>query len=210
MAKRVNFNAMTKYGKLSENSLVKKAQKGDTKAFEELIKRSDDYLKGWMLKKTQSAQKTEELLQITYIKCWRKIKKFLGNSLFKTWACRVGYNLFLDDLKKQSNIREISLEGSESVLEYVSHSSNEGYFSLKSKDEERELTKILDKLPKIHRDVLSSFAIEELSYKEIAKKLQCSVGTVMSRLYYARKKAQFLISKNKELKYHGNVKQSSL
>ena len=64
MAKRVNFNAMTKYGKLSENSLVKKAQKGDTKAFEELIKRSDDYLKSWMLKKTQSAQKRKSFYKL--------------------------------------------------------------------------------------------------------------------------------------------------
>jgi len=197
---------MTKYSELSEKSLVKKAQSGDTRAFEELMERSDSYLRNWMLKKTQSAQRTEELLQITYIKCWRKIGKFLGNSLFKTWACRVGYNLFLDDLRKQSNVREISLEGSESVLDYISHSSHGGYALLKGKDEGRELEEVLSKLPKIHRDVLSSFAIEELTYKEIAKKLQCSVGTVMSRLYYARKKAQFLISKNKELKYHGDFK----
>jgi RNA polymerase sigma-70 factor (ECF subfamily) len=79
-----------------------------------------------------------------------------------------------------------------------------GYERLTRKENMDMLNKILDSLPKIHSDVLSSFAVEELTYKEIAKKLGCSIGTVMSRLYYARKRARQLVLQDKELKYYGD------
>jgi RNA polymerase sigma-70 factor (ECF subfamily) len=197
---------MTKYSELSEISLIKKSQKGDTKAFEELMSQSKDYLSAWIRRKTQNENEMEEILQITYIKCWKYIKSFQCNSKFKTWACSVSRNLFIDSCRKRERNRETSLEESDGAFEFTTCTKHEGFNSLKSKDESAELLKILDQLPKIHRDVLSCFAIEELTYREIAKKLGCALGTVMSRLYYARKKAQRLIERNSELKYHGNDK----
>jgi RNA polymerase sigma-70 factor (ECF subfamily) len=197
---------MVKYKSSSERFLINKSKKGSTEAFEELIFRSRGYLTGWINKKTQNETDTEEILQITYIKCWRNIKKFKGKSGFKTWACTISRNLFIDRYRKKQKSREMSLEESNGAYEYVCHTSHEGLRSLENEELGEQLLGVLDNLPKIHKDVLSCFAVEELSYKEISKKLGCSVGTVMSRLFYARKKAKVLIQKNKELKRYGNNK----
>jgi len=194
---------MTKYEKLSEKDLIKKSKIGDTKAFEELIFRSNDYLTGWINRKTQNQTDTEEILQITYIKCWKYIKSFKGKSGFKTWACSVSRNLFIDSYRKKQRNLEMSLEETNGAYLYTSHTPHEAYRALKNEDLKIMLDKVLDDLPKIHRDVLSCFAVEELTYKETAKKLCCSVGTVMSRLFYARKKAQALVKKNNELRKYG-------
>jgi RNA polymerase sigma-70 factor (ECF subfamily) len=192
------------YSNLTEPYLVNKSKKGDTKAFEELMSRSKDYLTNWILKKTRCENETEEVLQITYIKCWKNIKKFQGKSGFKTWACTISRNLFIDRYRKAQKKRELSIEevGDAHIYERVAWGG--GYERLTRKENMDMLNKILDSLPKIHSDVLSSFAVEELTYKEIAKKLGCSIGTVMSRLYYARKRARQLVLQDKELKYYGD------
>lgn len=190
---------MTKYTELSEIFLIEKSKKGDTKAFEELVFRTRGYLFNWIHNKTQNKEETEEILQITYIKCWKYIKSFKGKSGFKTWACSIGRNLFIDSFRKKQRNKEIPLEETEGAFEFYYHISHESYEIFKNEDLKLALSKVLDSLPKIHREVLSCFAIEELTYKEISKKLGCSVGTVMSRLFYARKKAQELMRRDKEL-----------
>ncbi len=193
------------YDNLSESVLIKKSQKGDTKAFEELMVRSNTYLFHWLLKKTLCENAAEEFLHITYIKCWKNIKKFRSASSFKTWACTISRNIFIDDYRKRLRNGEISIEEVKDAYIYSRTAKNEGYESLKSEDLRQILDNILDKLPKIHRDVLFSFAVEELTYKEISKKLHCSMGTVLSRLYYARKKAKELLINHGYSEY-GNYK----
>tara|TARA_Y100000593_G_scaffold89077_1_gene172496 strand:- start:687 stop:1280 length:594 start_codon:yes stop_codon:yes gene_type:complete len=191
---------MTKLNELSEKALIRKSKRGDTAAFEELMSRTRDYLTAWINGKTNNQIETEEVLQITYIKCWKNIKKFKGISGFKTWACSISRNLFIDIYRKKQKSKELSLEEVSGAYEYHCSTPSEAIESLKNEDLKIALNEILSSLPKIHRDVLSCFAVEELSYKEISKKLGCSVGTVMSRLFYARKKAQQIVLKNKELK----------
>ena len=191
---------MTKLNESSEKTLIAKAKRGDTIAFEELMSRTRDYLSAWINGKTNNQMETEEVLQITYIKCWKNIKKFKGISGFKTWACSISRNLFIDIYRKKQKSKELSLEDVCGAYEYHYSTLPDVSESLKNEDLKIALNEVLNSLPKIHKDVLSCFAIEELSYKEISKKLGCSVGTVMSRLFYARKKAQQIMTKNKELK----------
>ncbi len=186
------------YKDSSETLLINKSKKGDTKAFEELMLRSKDYLTSWIHKKTSSENDTEEILHITYIKCWKNIKKFQGKSGFKTWACTISRNLFIDEWRRKQKRREMSIEESPNAFAYSRASHNEGYNTLNREDLKKYLENVLDDLPKIHRDVLFSFAIEGLTYEEISKKLGCSIGTIMSRLYYARRKAKKIIERNKE------------
>jgi RNA polymerase sigma-70 factor (ECF subfamily) len=186
------------YRSSPETLLINKSKKGDTKAFEELMLRSKDYLASWIHNKTGSENDTEEILHITYIKCWKNIKKFQEKSRFKTWACTISRNLFIDEWRRKRKKRETSIEECPNAYNYSRTSDNEGYNSLNRSDLKKFLENVLDDLPKIHRDVLFSFAVEGLTYEEISKKLNCSVGTIMSRLYYARKKAQKIISRHKE------------
>lgn len=187
-----------KYENLTEKSLIKKSQKGNTKAFEELMTRTEVYLHNWIFRKTKNESEAEEFLHVTYIKCWKNIKKFRGTSGFKTWACSISRNLFIDAWRKKAKNREQSLEESSDWVFRHASTPHEGVKKLNSDDLRASLFLVLDKLPKIHKDVLYSSAIEELSYKEISKKLGCSIGTVMSRLYYARKKAKQLIINHKD------------
>lgn len=189
----VIFLLKMEYKSLSEDSLVKKAQGEDPEAFEELLNRTKPYLHSWILKKTRCEHKAEEIVQVTYIKCWNKIKNFEGKCKFKTWACSIARNLFIDLWRKEQKEREVSLEEIEDVYGYLNHSNNGGFEKLRNRDLQKTLLGVLDDLPKIHKEVLVCFAVQDMSYKEISKKLNCSVGTVMSRLFYARKKAQALI-----------------
>lgn len=184
--------------KVTEKSLIKKSQKGDLKSFEELIHRTRSYLYAWICKKTRNELQAEELLQITYIKCWKNIKKFKGNSNFKTWACSISRNLFIDEYRKRQKNRELSLEEFPDAYGFQRVDFGEGSYNAKNEDLRIVLIKILDKLPPKHREVLYSSAVEELSYKEMSVKFNCSIGTVMSRLYYARRKAQKLLSSEKK------------
>ena len=186
------------YVNLTESFLINKSKKGDTIAFEELMSRSRDYLTNWIRRKTDNENETEEILHVTYIKCWKNIKKFQGKSGFKTWACTISRNLFIDEWRKKQKRRELSVEEVQNAYSYNTTSTNEALKTLDRKDLKNFLENILDDLPKIHRDVLFSFAIEGLTYQEISKKLGCSIGTIMSRLYYARKKARKLITRDKE------------
>ena len=162
------------------------------------MSRSRDYLTNWIRRKTDNENETEEILHLTYIKSWKNIKKFQGKSGFKTWACTISRNLFIDEWRKKQKRRELSVEEVQNAYSYNTTSTNEALKTLDRKDLKNFLENILDDLPKIHRDVLFSFAIEGLTYQEISKKLGCSIGTIMSRLYYARKKARKLITRDKE------------
>ena len=64
------------YVNLTESFLINKSKKGDTIAFEELMSRSREYLTNWIRRKTDNENETEEILHVTYIKCWKNIKKF--------------------------------------------------------------------------------------------------------------------------------------
>ena len=189
-----------KYEDFPEESLIKESQEGDQKAFEELISRSTKYLFSWIVKKTRSELDAEELLQVTYIKCWKNIKKFKGNSNFKTWACSISRNLFIDQYRKRQKNKEFSLEEYPDAHTYQRVEFGDGLKKVENEDLQNSLEMVLDKLPEKHREVLVSSAVEELSYKEMSKKFNCSIGTVMSRLYYARKKARRLISYKKNVR----------
>lgn len=194
------------YSNIKEKDLIKKSQRGDTKAFEEIMFRDAEHIFAWILQQTKSRHLTEELFQITLIKCWKNIKKFKGNSTCKTWACAIARNLFIDDYRKKQRRKEESLDDEEdykkrdrAIVEF------DPLKNFKNKELGSFLDEIMDKLSSTHKNVLYYFAVEGLSYEEISKIEKCSVGTVMSRLFYARKKAQDLIQRNKNSKlYYGD------
>ena len=88
------------YSELSDKDLVKKSQQEDTEAFEEIISRDSGYIFSWIMQRAKNEFLAEELFQITLIKCWNNIKKFKGDSAFRTWACAVARNLFIDNYRK--------------------------------------------------------------------------------------------------------------
>jgi RNA polymerase sigma-70 factor (ECF subfamily) len=188
--------------KLTNKALVNKATKGCSESFGEIIHRDSEYIRGWLLKKTADELLAEELLQITLIRCWKNIRKFKGQSTFRTWACTIAKNLVIDNYRKIQRRREVSLESSPEGINKLKFSKTDFDPLRKFKNEELKmfLSQVMDKLPATHRNVLQHFAVGQLSYLEISRLEKCSIGTVMSRLFYARKKAQDLVKKHKSYK----------
>ena len=202
---------------LSDEKLVKKSQKKDEAAFEALMKRHSDYILALAFK-SGGYSNAEEILQETYIKCWQKIGTFKFKSSFKTWIYRVLKNNYYDLARKQIRKKQVEVSfcdlqndenGEKNVLDFLK--SNDILFSNdelpSSNIERREKVKYLRRifaevkkeLNPVQRQVVKLVLEEEMTYQEAAKAMNCSVGTIMSRLFYARKNAQRIIKRHEKI-----------
>ena len=187
-----------KYSEINEKELIEKSKDGDASAFEELLVRNGEKLFGWINSLCKRQALAEDVYQVTTIKCWQNISKFKGTSKFLTWACSISRNLAYDLWRKEKRRPTTSLEemmekereGLHFQLK-LSRESNDDFVSeIISKEATSKIHKKLDGLSTEHKEALFLSAEEGCSYEEIAKKQGCPVGTVMSRIFYARKEAQ--------------------
>ncbi|MGC8743364.1 MAG: sigma-70 family RNA polymerase sigma factor [Verrucomicrobiia bacterium] len=193
-----------KYSELSDEVLVKAAKKGDTAAFEELVSRHRDKIYARLLTIVKNEDIAIDLSQDAWIKIWRRLKQFHGDSTFATWVTRIAINIGLDHLRKQKRRKIESIEeqieesgGIERQMPIETVNPTQG---LEREELRARINDAMNELSDEHKTVLVLHEFEGLEYKEIAKLMKCSVGTVMSRLFYARKRlARLLASLKKEL-----------
>ena len=191
------------YSSDEDMALVRLAQQGDMQAFEELVARYRDKIYARAFSMMRSEEDAIDLSQEAWIKAWQRLKQFHGESSFGTWMTRVVINLCLDQLRKQKRHRVESLEamdeesgGVERQMPVVTVNPTEG---LERQELRVRIDKALGQLSQEHRTVLVLHEFEEMEYKEIARVMECSIGTVMSRLFYARRRlAALLVNINKE------------
>ena len=183
---------------LSDEQLVRAAQRGDMSAFEELVARHRDKIYARAFSMMRNEDEALDLSQEAWVKGWQRLKQFQGESSFVTWMTRIVINLCLDQLRKQKRQRAESIElmaeesgGVERQMPVVTANPTEG---LERRELRQRIDKALNQLSVEHRTVLVLHEFEELEYKEIAKRMQCSIGTVMSRLFYARRKMANLLA----------------
>ena len=186
---------------VSDEKLVKAAQRGDMPAFEELVARHRDKIYARAFSMMRSEEDAVDLSQEAWVKGWQRLKQFQGDSSFVTWMTRIVINLCLDQLRKQKRQRSESIEsleeesgGVERQMPIVVINPTEG---LERRELRQRIDKALGQLSYEHRTVLILHEFEELEYKEIAKRMECSIGTVMSRLFYARRKMANLMASYK-------------
>src|SRR5918996_1148924 len=186
------------YSSIGDDKLVRAAQKGDMAAFEELVARHRDKIYARAFSMMRSEEDAVDLSQEAWVKGWQRLKQFQGDSSFVTWMTRIVINLCLDLLRKQKRHRAESIElleeeagGVERQMPVVTVNPTEG---LERSELRQRIDKALAQLSYEHRTVLILHEFEELEYKEIAKRMQCSIGTVMSRLFYARRKMANLLA----------------
>jgi RNA polymerase sigma-70 factor, ECF subfamily len=186
---------------VSDEKLVKAAQRGDMPAFEELVARHRDKIYARAFSMMRSEEDAVDLSQEAWVKGWQRLKQFQGDSSFVTWMTRIVINLCLDQLRKQKRQRSESIEsleeesgGVERQMPTVVINPTEG---LERRELRQRIDKALGQLSYEHRTVLILHEFEELEYKEIAKRMECSIGTVMSRLFYARRKMANLMASYK-------------
>jgi RNA polymerase sigma-70 factor (ECF subfamily) len=184
-----------------DKKLVKAAQRGDMPAFEELVARHRDKIYARAFSMMRSEEDAVDLSQEAWVKGWQRLKQFQGDSSFVTWMTRIVINLCLDQLRKQKRQRSESIEsleeecgGVERQMPIVVTNPTAG---LERQELRVRIDKALGQLSYEHRTVLVLHEFEELEYKEIAKRMECSIGTVMSRLFYARRKMANLMASYK-------------
>lgn len=183
--------------------LVHSAEKGNMEAYEELVHRHRDKIYARAFSMLRNEEEALDVSQEAWVKGWQRLKQFQGNSTFTTWMTRICINLCLDLLRKKKRQKTDSIDqmdeevgGFERKLPVEDINPTGGMELLELR---QEIDKAMEKLSSDHRTVLILHEFEQMEYREIAKSMQCSIGTVMSRLFYARKRlARILISLKKE------------
>jgi len=179
-------------------ALVRAAQAGDLKAFEELVARHRDKLFARAFSMMRNEEEAIDLSQEAWVKGWQRLKQFQGDAGFSTWMTRIVINLCLDELRKQKRRPSESIEELEEESGGVERQMPAITFNPTERLERRELRQridqAMDQLSHEHRAVLVLHEFEEMEYKKIAEAMNCSIGTVMSRLFYARRKLAALLA----------------
>jgi len=185
---------------VSDLDLVKRCQAGDTEAFDELVTRYRTRVFSMIYNMVHSEQDAWDLAQDSFFKAWKSINRFRGQSSFYTWIYRIVVNVTIDWLRKK-RVQGAGTEFDDATqLRQVDPASKtvpktEALpFEMMQRNEIRaRIDKAIDQLSPEHRAVILMKEIENMQYHEIAEALGCSIGTVMSRLFYARKKLQNLL-----------------
>lgn len=171
-------------------------------AFEELVARHRDKLYARAFSMVRNEEEAIDLSQEAWVKAWHKLGQFKGGSSFLTWMTRIVINLCLDHLRKQKHPVSLSIEqldeetgGVERQMPIVTVDPTEG---LTQEELRRRIDDAMGKLTHAHRTVLVLHEFEGLEYKEIARRMGCSIGTVMSRLFYARRRLAALLADLKQ------------
>jgi RNA polymerase sigma-70 factor (ECF subfamily) len=188
-----------------DEALVQAAQKDDLRAFEELVARHRDRIYARAYTMVHNEDEALDLSQEAWVKAWQRLRQFQGEASFATWVTRIVINLCLDFLRRQKRLRTDSFEqieeesgGVERQMPVVVENPTE---RLEREELRQRIDRALAQLSVEHRTVLVLHEFEELEYKQIAKQMGCSIGTIMSRLFYARRKLASLLAGLKREEY---------
>ncbi len=178
-----------------EMDLVRRAQKGDLEAYDELIKRYQERIYATVYHMTSNHEDANDLSQDAFIKAFQALKSFKGGSSFYTWLYRIAVNKTINFLKQRKNKLHMSLndldfntENNPDLVALISDKTPRREAGLKELSE--KLNEALLKLSEQHRLVLVLHDVQGQSHEEIAEIMDCNIGTVRSRLFYARQQMQ--------------------
>ena len=165
-----------------ETELVTRAQNGERNAFSELVRIHAQGVRNVIYRMCGDAQIAEDAAQETFIRAWLHLSSYRPQTSLRSWLYRIAVNAATDILRKEKHILPNALE------DLQLKDSQLGPEALLSQEEQTVLVqKAVLSLPEASRAVLVLREYEEMSYHEIANALDIPIGTVMSRLNYARK-----------------------
>jgi RNA polymerase sigma factor (sigma-70 family) len=182
-----------------ETDLVRRAQKGDLHAYDELIRRYQERIYATVYHMTSNHEDANDLAQEAFIKAFHALKSFKGGSSFYTWIYRIAVNKTINFLKQRKHKPQMSLDDLDFNAEHdpdfvalVSENTPRRAVGLSELQE--KLNEALQRLSEPHRLVVTLHDVQGLSHEEIAKIVGCNIGTVRSRLFYARQQLQAYLS----------------
>ncbi|WP_092485371.1 RNA polymerase sigma factor RpoE [Candidatus Ichthyocystis hellenicum] len=175
----------------SDKTLVLRVQEGDVASFELLVIKYQNRIIRLLNRLIRNQQEVEDIAQEVFIKAYRAIGNFRGDSAFYTWIYRIAINTgknYLETLGKQNFIiKDITIDDDKNNNheEYVSNIDTPE-LELMSKQTANIINKVTQSLPNELREALVLREVEGLSYDDIAAIMECPVGTVRSRIFRAR------------------------
>jgi RNA polymerase sigma-70 factor, ECF subfamily len=184
---------------LDDATLVKRSRRGDMAAYDELIRRYQERIYATIYHMTANHEDANDLAQETFIKAYQALRSFKGDSSFYTWIYRIAVNKTINFLKQRKHRVHMSLndldfnaEHDPDLVALISHKTPRRDINLSELQE--KLNGAMQKLSETHRTVVALHDVQGLSHEEIGDIMDCNVGTVRSRLFYARQQLQAYLS----------------
>jgi RNA polymerase sigma-70 factor (ECF subfamily) len=183
---------------------ITKVINGDTNSFAYLIDSYKDMVFSLAFKMTKNKEESEEVSQDTFIKAYKNLNKFKGESKFSTWLYRIAYHTSLDQIKKNKN-NNATFEIHEVTLNQI-QSADDILQGIERKERAKIMDECLLRLPEEERSILWMFYYDELSLKEIVEVTSLSEANVKVKLHRARKRLLTIVEENvapEIISYHG-------
>lgn len=180
-------------------ALVARAARGDRAAFRELVERHQRRAHTVAYGLLRNDEDAREVAQEAFVRVYRHLGDFEGQASFSTWLYRIVYNLAIDQLRKRGPKHQAveldestELDGADEDW-LPTRVDGDPLRALGRRRLVEAMQSALDRLPPYHRAVIVLREIEGLSYEEMAQALQTNKGTIMSRLFHARRKMQTML-----------------
>jgi RNA polymerase sigma factor (sigma-70 family) len=180
---------------VDDRVLVRQAQAGEYTAFDSLVQKYQERIYATIYHMTSNHEDANDLTQETFIKAYKALSSFKGDSSFFTWVYRIAVNKTINFLKGRKNKIHLSLndldfnaEHDPDLVTFISDKTPRRDMGLTELQE--KLNEAMQKLSDVHRLVVTLHDVQGLSHEEISKIMDCNTGTVRSRLFYARQQLQ--------------------
>lgn len=188
----------------NEKYLIEQSQKGDFESFEELIRDYQKLAFNIAYRMLGNMEDAADAAQDAMIKIYKSIGNFKGDSSFSTWLYKIVTNTCLDQLRKRKRDKAFSVDRpieteDGDIRKEISDSYNIPEDVVERKENIKDLAAAINALPEQHKTAIILRDIQGFSYEQIAEMLNCSQGTVKSRISRARSALRDSIQKNKEL-----------
>jgi len=175
-----------------EREIIQRVIGGDKNAFEGLVLENQKNVYNLALKMTRNEDDALDISQEAFIRAYRQLRNFRGDSKFSVWMYRLTYNLCIDFLRRKSKTDAVSLSfedesGDVAALEIPDLRDLPENVAIRS-EMRNNITESINDLPLKHREAIVMREIAGMSYEEIAKTLNINIGTVKSRLARSRLK----------------------
>jgi len=184
---------------VEEMDLVRRARRGDLAAYDDLMRRYQERIYATVYHMTANHEDANDMAQEAFIKAFQALKSFKGGSSFYTWVYRIAVNKTINFLKQRKNRAQMSLDDLDLNAEHdpdlvalISENTPRREVGLAELQE--KLNAAMQKLSEPHRLAVTLHDVQGLSHEESAKIMECNIGTVRSRLFYARQQLQAYLS----------------
>jgi len=186
----------------TDEDLVQKIKNGDIDAFDQLVQRYEGKIYSVAYRFMGNHADAGDLAQDTFIRMYQALPSFRGDSSFATWLYRVAANACRDELRKRQRRRSVSMDEMIEASPANMPAAASDYSpeeTAQRHETQRQVQECLNQLSNDHRLILVMREIQGLSYEEIASVLDCSLGTVKSRISRARNALKEKIKEQGEL-----------